>query len=732
MSSVNLIERLEPGLQRYVAEEWDDLREIQKEALSPLLEGKDAILEAPTAGGKTEAVLFPVLTRAARAPATGVRVLYLAPLRALLNNLQDRGEEYAGLCGLRGFKWHGDVGQNEKLAALADPPELLMTTPESMEAILLRKAEWQRLFENLLVVIIDEAHNFAAGDRGGHLLSLLERIEGAMKQPFPPQRIALTATIGNPNALLGWLAGKRRKPGIRIHVTAPPKPRDFRVEHFDRERESDATPPQERAEFRRFTSLAHQLPGHRSIVFVPSRAKAESLAKAFTRYRTKGLRSLSVRTHHSNVSRFFREEAESLIQHEGEQGLDAIISTSTLELGIDIGHLDHVAQMDSIASPSSFLQRVGRTGRREGRQQSFRGFTIRERDLPLLVATVSLGLRQESEALDLPTRAFHLLAHQLICMSLQYHGVARDTAWRTLSDAHCFSGIRRTEFDDLVHHMIRTEYLRDADGVLVVADQTEKVFLGAGWRRLFAVFDTAPFYEVLHAKTSVGTLSVGFVEALEVPFFFVLAGKLWKAVKVDSRGHVVHAVPAREGDTPKWEMAWGLDVPFETAQEVGRLLYGKETPSFVNAEGTETIDRLRRQRASVRWTPRSVSIVPQGTSETLVTTYAGDRINRTLARALAMLDTGKTSANYAEIRVKFARETAREGTDRLEAALRDLAHGQWNDASALSTALADRMPQRPFSPFARCLPRSLAAEAMLEGSMDVSGLLLLLRQNFPS
>lgn len=552
-SSQEVLALLHPGLQRWVsAEGWTGLSPIQRAAIPAILDGVDCVVEAPTASGKTEAVLFPTLTRATEGGGRSVGVLYLAPLRALLNNLENRGEHYAEACGLTAFKWHGDVGQQKKLDALRHPPQLLMTTPESVEAILLRKAGWRDLFANLQCIVIDEAHNFAAGDRGGHLACLLERV--AVAAPAPPQRIALSATVGNPDALLQWLAGTQRSIGRRIVAPqeSPPKETDYQICLFDESTDTAETPPREPAEFRRLRTVCKLLQDHRprrSLIFVRSRRDAEKLANAFGHVAP----HLRIRTHHSSVSKFYREQAERLIQIASEDGLHAIISTSTLELGIDIGELDRVVQMGALASPSSFLQRVGRTGRRPDKPRFFRGLVTKVDDLPILAATVKLGIEGGSEALQPPQRAFHLLAHQLLCLALQSFGTRPDVVWDNLSGADCFSAIERPELEALIDHMVAKGFLRRADGLLVVGEEAEHRFLGSNWRRLFAVFDTAPLYDVLHSREQIGTLDAKFVEALEAPFFFVLGGKLWRADRVDTKSHTVRASAARMGTAPAWQ-----------------------------------------------------------------------------------------------------------------------------------------------------------------------------------
>src|SRR3990172_8352262 len=213
------LERIHPTLIRFVHEKWKKgLSDIQKEAIPAILSNIDCIIEAPTAGGKTEAVFFPVLTRSSENKKSSVQILYLAPLRALLNDIELRAEEYAEACCLHCFKWHGDVGQNDKIEEFKNPSQLLLTTPESLEAIMLRKSGWNKFFADLEVIIIDEAHNFASGDRGSHLITLLERLEKAINKQ--PQRIAISATIGNPDDMLNWLAGQKRKIGQRVKVVA--------------------------------------------------------------------------------------------------------------------------------------------------------------------------------------------------------------------------------------------------------------------------------------------------------------------------------------------------------------------------------------------------------------------------------------------------------------------------------------------------------------------------------
>ena len=198
---------------------WTALRPLQRDALGPVLRGDDALLLAPTAGGKTEAAVFPVLTRMAAEGWTGLSVIYLCPLKALLNNLLPRLEVYGAWAGRRVALWHGDTPASRRKSMLADLPDLLLTTPESLESMLVStNVDHQRLFADLRAVIVDEAHAFGAGDRGWHLIAVLERLSRIAGRPL--QRIGLSATVGNPAELLTWLQGSAA--GQRTGVVVAP------------------------------------------------------------------------------------------------------------------------------------------------------------------------------------------------------------------------------------------------------------------------------------------------------------------------------------------------------------------------------------------------------------------------------------------------------------------------------------------------------------------------------
>jgi len=204
---VSNFERLNPAVQHHIVNSlgWQSLRPLQEEAIPHLLDGGNAILLAPTAGGKTEAAIFPMLSRMLEDNWQGTSTLYICPIKALLNNLHTRLEYYTGLLGRRCGLWHGDIGSSARQAILRERPDILLTTPESLEVMLVsKKVDHRHYFSHLHSIVVDEVHAFAGDDRGWHLLYLLERLQVTAQREI--QRVGLSATVGNPDALCDWLS----------------------------------------------------------------------------------------------------------------------------------------------------------------------------------------------------------------------------------------------------------------------------------------------------------------------------------------------------------------------------------------------------------------------------------------------------------------------------------------------------------------------------------------------
>lgn len=598
---------------------WSALRPVQELAGEALLDGKNAIILAPTAGGKTEAAIFPFLAGMLEQPPLGMALLYVAPLRALLNNQADRLGQYAEMVGLRRFLWHGDVGGSARQRFLRSPAEILMTTPESLEVMLLsRRVPQKALFAGLRYVVIDEIHALAGADRGAQLLSVLERIVDLATADV--QRAGLSATVGNPAALLRWIQGTSKREGM---VVEPPKAAARRQILV-----AERSDPEQLAE-----TAARLAKGNKSLFFCQSRRTTEGVAEAMRRYGTR------VFVHHSSVSR----EERAIAEEEFYNGADScIVCTSTLELGIDIGDLDRVLQANAPDTVGSFLQRLGRTGRREG-QIANTTFLCEDPEAVLQAAAlVALAKRGWVEDVTFNRRSWAVLVHQLLAMSLAgqgqaHQGVTWDAAWAHLSRIPDFEGIHRAELDRLVEWLLLDESLRMASGRLVLGPKAEHRFGRRNFMDLYAVFSSVQSYTVLTRDGQpVGTLAQDFVDRLQDDVScFLLAGRPWVVLEVrhDDRRIVVELAP--KGREPTWGGILPRFLGFEVCQEVKAMLRSGEEPTFLDPVAVESFVEYRKDLAQVLESDPSIQRID---GELRWWTFAGGRINYTLRYALESLD----------------------------------------------------------------------------------------------
>ena len=464
-------ERLQHAIAHHLG--FTALRPVQELAGEAILDGKNAVVLAPTAGGKTEAAMFPLLAGLLEAPPNGIGAVYVAPIKALLNNQEERLGDYTEMVGLRRFVWHGDAAPSQKEAFCRDPAELLMTTPESLEVMLMSpRVPAPRLFADLRCIVVDEVHAFAGTDRGAHLASVCERI--AAFSHHDVQRIGLSATVGNPEGIARWLAGTSQRPSV---VIDPPKPKAQRliklylhedVRDFAREAVREGR-------------------GKKSLFFCQSRALTESVADQ--------MRSddIEVFVHHGSVSKEERHAAEERFA----RGTNAcIVATSTLELGIDVGGLDLTFQANAPSTVSSFVQRMGRTGRREG---TVANMTFLCEDTVSVVqntALVLLAARGWVERVREETRSWPVLVHQILAMTQEHGGVSAERCWQMLRRVPDFRGISEAEYRDLVEHMKSEGYLFEAGGLLSMGQAAERAFGRRNFLELYAVFSSPVLYKV--------------------------------------------------------------------------------------------------------------------------------------------------------------------------------------------------------------------------------------------
>lgn len=615
-------DRLYPAVQHHVVNSlrWTDLRPLQEEAIDPILNGDDVLIVGQTAGGKTEAAALPILSRMISEQWSGLGCLYVSPLRALANNVELRLDHLFGLVGRRTAAWHGDVGPGARRAIQREPPDLLVTTPESIEVMLVStKVDHQRLFADLRAIVVDEIHAFGADDRGWHLLSVLARVEHAIGRRL--QRIGLSATAGNPAELLGWLSMGGDERGSRRTVIQPEA--------------SGRAEPEIRADHvgaisNVATVVAGLHRGEKRLVFCDSREGVERVAA--------GLRGLGVETYvsHSSLGRDERQRAEAAFS-EGSNCV--IVATSTLELGIDVGGLDRVIQVDAPASVASFLQRMGRTGRREGTRANTLFITTKGE---MLVRALALNLLRERgfvEDVNAPPRPLHIAAQQLLGLCLQERAVPRSGWFDWIESAGL---CRPSEAAAIADYMLAKGMLERDGELLFIGPEAEATFGRRHFMELVSVFTTPPLIEVRHGRHSLGSVDEStFYIRDNVQPVLVLAGRYWGVESVDWKRRLAYVTPAVETGMSRWAGS-GQSLSFELARAMREVICGFSSGALLSQRAEEALAEIRSQ---FDWLTPNATTIASERNRTRWWTFAGAKANSELLWRLDDLAAASSTAN---------------------------------------------------------------------------------------
>ncbi|MFZ2527667.1 MAG: DEAD/DEAH box helicase [Rhodococcus sp. (in: high G+C Gram-positive bacteria)] len=603
---------LHPGVQYHLANtlRWDGLRPTQAAAVAPILAGDDTLVLAPTAGGKTEAAAFPLLSAMAHHDWQGTSVLYVCPLRALLNNLQPRLHGYAQWLGRSAAVWHGDVNRSARTRILRERPDILLTTPESLEAMLVStKVDPRVLFAGLRAVVVDEVHAFAGDDRGWHLLAVLERLARVAGRDL--QRIGLSATVGNPDELLSWLQGSataRPRRVVAPDAGAPATAPDITVDYVGSVANAATI----------IASLHH---GEKRLVFVDSRRRAEELGAAL---RDRGITTF---LSHSSLSAAERRRSEDAF---AESRDTVIVATSTLELGIDVGDLDQVIQIGAPRTVAAFLQRLGRTGRRSGTVRNCLFLCLDDEQELLALGMLDRWARGWVEPITPPPFPRHIAAQQMMALRLQEHRLGA-SSWRSWWGS---LPIFDDTADSIMEFLCEQGFF-DRDGeFLHIGPETERRFGRCYFSDLTAVFSAPPEFTVLAGRNEVGAIGTDLLtEEIDGPRILLLAGRSWQVTHIDWQRRRCFVEPVDSGGRARWS-GLGGGVSYEITQGMRSVLLGA-TPAGVTLtrRARATLGDLRATyRPAVDPDTVVLALPTDGTGRWW--TWAGTAANRTLQASL--------------------------------------------------------------------------------------------------
>lgn len=574
---MNVFGRYSPFIQDYIYRSgWQMLRGVQNAAGEAIFgTNENVLITASTASGKTEAAFFPILTLLDEDPSATVGVLYIAPLKALINDQFERLDELCEQAGIMVTRWHGDASASQKRRLLRKPQGILQITPESLEAMMIGKhMEVPSLFGDLRFIVIDEVHSLLRADRGMQTFSLIERL--CRLAGCSPRRVGLSATLGEPEAAGRFLAAGSGR-GTVIPKFEPGKEVwRLSMEHFYNTEpqagealaavDMEGLPPQEAPSDKApkeadpgIGYIFEHTRGRKCLVFTNSREECEAVCQRLRQYSEANHEPERFLIHHGNLSASYRESAERDMKD--DDSMMSVCATATLELGIDIGRLERAFQIDAPFTVSGFLQRMGRTGRRGDPSEMW--FVMREDHVEpraLLPETMPWYLLQGIALVQLyieerfvePPKTdrlpFSLLYHQTMS-TLAGSGemTPAELASRVLT-LSCFSRITQDDYRTLLRHLLETGHIqRTENGGLIVGLAGERIVNNY---KFYAVFQENIEYSVRCGSEELGTI----VKPPPAGEKIAIAGRVWVVDDVDHQRREVYCtlvkgnIPAYFGD----------------------------------------------------------------------------------------------------------------------------------------------------------------------------------------
>lgn len=725
-SSSAAFDSLAEPIRRWIwKQKWPSLRDVQAKAIPAILAGGDVVISARTAAGKTEAALLPLLTRVlqgTKRPA-GFNIVYVSPLKALINNQYRRLESLCEECDLALHRWHGDVSSDARQRARARPSGVLIITPESLEATLVRRGtEIPKLFGGVEAIVIDELHAFIGRERGMQLQSILTRIEIAAALTNV-DRIGLSATLGDMRLAADFLRpgggdkvelieGVDEGNGLKLQIRGYARP----VAPITADGQPDAPQERQTVHPKLTDDLYRLLRGHTNLVFAGSRQRVEAYADALrSRCESESVPN-EFFAHHGNLAKAEREDVEDQLRAGALP--TSVVATSTLELGIDLGDVETIAQIGPGYSVSSLRQRLGRSGRRPGNPAIMRMFVIEEDpdirvhpvdrlrlDLIQAIAMVECMLAGWVEPPEPAGLHLSTLLHQTLALILQAGAVRAGSAYKVLCERGPFRRVDRDTYAQLLRSMARQDpplIEMSAEGELMLAEGGETLTYG---HEFYAVFETPLDYRVIHGSRTLGVLPLDHLVAKGQTLIF--GGRRWRAREVDDRARVILVEPTNAALLPRFGGDYG-GVHDHVVGEMRKLLADRAAPVYLDpmakrmlADAREAYLELSLDRTAIIPVGRGLYVLP----------WVGTKRLDTLAVALL--------ANDLEVASEHHRLEIENCTGQ---ALEDVLNAMLSGPNHSPEELSQMVAKPAIAKYDRFLTPELLGQVALAERLDVAAL----------
>jgi ATP-dependent Lhr-like helicase len=614
---------------------WTQLRSIQVWAIQEILQGNDhLIITANTAGGKTEAAFLPILSRIVNRPATGIQAVYAGPLKALINDQFRRLEDLCERTEIAVHRWHGDVGQSSKKALLKEPSGILLITPESVESLFVNHPQkLQQLFGNLEFIVVDELHSFIGTERGAHLKSLIMRIMAKSQKQV--RLVCLSATLGNVEMAKKWLLP--RAPFTTKHIDGGYVEREIRylIKGYLLKKAAKGDEPTDDPQSIKFAEdLFQSFYGKTALVFANSRTFLEQCAdQAKRQCEARGLPD-RFRIHHGSLSKAVREEAEEALK--SDVPIVTFCST-TLEMGIDVGRISEIGQVNPPWSVNSLVQRLGRSGRGEGEPAIMRMFVLEkeppddanlfDRLFPKLlqaIAMTELLLQKWCEPPDVDRLHLSTLVQQIMSVVVERGGASAKRLYDTLVADGAFSNVSQEDFLAVLRSIGNGGLLEQApEGALILGPEGENITSNFDF---YSAFLSTEEFRVVYSGHAIGTVSAQ--SGLESDQYLILAGRRWKIIQVYLNNKEILVEPAAGGRLPSFEGGIGADMHARVREKMREVLFSETVPTYLDPVAKGLLQQARREAQIVNLSQHQFF---NDGNDTLWFTWTSSKINRTLA-----------------------------------------------------------------------------------------------------
>lgn len=640
MTAFNLLS--EP-IRKYVRDKgWERLRPIQEAAIQRILSTENNyVLISRTASGKTEAAFLPILSRT-DFKEEGVKVLYISPLIALINDQFRRVEELCEYLDISVTKWHGEASKSQKDKLLKNPNGIVLITPESLEAMFVNKPyNLKHLFASLEYVVIDEVHSFLGSDRGVQLQSILSRLQKINKTRF--KTIALSATVSDSNQYLELKSFLGDVESTKIIRDTNPKPINAVFRYFEG---SGAELPLELLK-----DLYIQTRNSKSLIFPNARGRVEEVAVKLRKISDKVGGHQNYFSHHSSVDKEVREYVEFFAKNHTYQNF-SIACTSTLELGIDIGSVDQVVQIDATHSIASLIQRVGRSGRRDDKASNLFLYATNRWTLLQSVACWLLYDEKYIEPVSLNEKPYDVLLHQTLSIVKGSSGMLKPNLLSELHHNRAFKNILESEIEEIIAFLIEKDLLEQLGSELILGIEGEKIVNN---REFYSVFQTENLFKVSYKGNKVGEIPLTLQIREDENVY--LSARIWKIIAIDLKSKKIEVIPAKDGKKPVFE-GNVANIADKIREKMLEVLISKKEYDFLDEPSQDVISEMQKEFSVFDFSDIIKERPLLSTNRNLTFySFTGSKVNRTLK---LIFDTLGIKNIFSDLDSSFEIKTSQE------------------------------------------------------------------------